>query len=148
MRPLLMQILKDDIATAVNRFWGMVIHVATFNPWVEFSGCRCTNLSNGGWDELITLCNFCIWVDDWANREMQEKWTRIFKIVTTLPFKVKKYFFFQQESIELIKSDSNDIYNVTKYFSFKCINKCCSFDITIHQIILIKSFNKNIQNCS
>jgi len=37
--------------------------------------------------------------------------------------------FIQQECIKLIKSDSTDIYNVTKYY---ISNKCCSFELSIN----------------
>ena len=45
--------------------------------------------------------------------------------------------FIQQGCIKSIKSDSKDIYNVTKdYIS----NKCCSFELSIHQRILKRKY--------
>ncbi|XDV46539.1 hypothetical protein PO909_014421, partial [Leuciscus waleckii] len=41
--------------------------------------------------------------------------------------------FIQQGCIKLIKSDSKDIYNVTKD---SISNKCCSFELSIHQRIM------------
>ena len=54
--------------------------------------------------------------------------------------------FIQQGCIKSIKSDSKDIYNVTKdYIS----NKCCSFELSIHQRILKKKilYTNNLYNC-
>ncbi len=48
--------------------------------------------------------------------------------------------------IQLIESDSNDIYNVIKDFYF---NKGCSIDLYIHQRILNASrFHMKQHNCS
>ncbi len=76
-------------------------------------------------------------------------------IYTTVPFKSLGYLFFfgkeintfiQQRCINLIKSDSKDIYCITKEFYYK---KSCSFEFSIHQKILKKkkiqhSLHKNI----
>jgi len=43
----------------------------------------------------------------------------------------------------LIKSDSKDIYNVTKYYTS---NKCCSFELSIHQRIMNKHFYITVFN--
>jgi len=41
--------------------------------------------------------------------------------------------FIQQGCVKLMKSDSKDIYNVTKY---SLSDKCCSFELNIYQRIL------------
>ncbi len=54
--------------------------------------------------------------------------------------------FIQQGRIKFIKSDSNGIYNVTEVCTS---NKCCSFELSIHQRILKKlyhGFHKSISN--
>ncbi len=58
-------------------------------------------------------------------------------------------YFIQQESIELIKSDFKDIFNVKNQ---KIPNKCCSFELSIHQRNLNKMYhcfhkNKKQHNC-
>ncbi len=58
---------------------------------------------------------------------------------------LEDFTFIQQWYIECFKSDSKDIYNVTK-------DKCCSFELFIHQRILKKmhySFHQNVKqhNC-
>ncbi len=55
------------------------------------------------------------------------------KIVSNFKFLIKKNknnnTFIYQEHVKLLKSDSKDIYNVTKDFY---LNKCCSFELSIH----------------
>ena len=59
----------------------------------------------------------------------------------------RKLVLIQQGCIKSIKNDSKDIYNVTKdYIS----NKCCSFELSIHQRILKKKilYTNILYNCT
>ncbi len=44
--------------------------------------------------------------------------------------------FIQQECIKLIKSESEGIYNITKYMRYSISNICCSFELSIKTLLL------------
>ncbi len=99
----------------------------------------CKNLSNIGWDELITLCNFCIWGDDWAHREMQEKWTHIFKIV--IVYTTIQSFLFWKKLILLFSKNALNWWKVT-VTSFMMLQKTSVSNLLINAVLLTFLFIK------